>query len=327
MKIYAFEVRDDERDYFNSVEKEQNITIELLEGVITVQRAEQLENDSAISVLGMSEIDEEILSILDKKNIRYISTRTIGYNHIDLEAAKRHNVHVCNAQYAPNGVAEYTIMMMLLCLRKYKQTLWRSQINDYSLVGLIGREIKDLTIGIVGTGSIGATVIKNLSGFGCKMLAYNRHENPEISDLVEYVSLDELYAQSDIITLHLPLNDSTYHMIDDDAISKMKKGVVIINCARGGLTDIKSLIRGIESEHIGALGLDCIENEESIVHKNLTDDIFSNKNMAYLRQFKNVVHTQHMAFYTDSAVQSMVYDGVLGLLAMAGNTHPKNQLC
>ncbi|WP_420341659.1 NAD(P)-dependent oxidoreductase [[Ruminococcus] torques] len=139
--------------------------------------------------------------------------------------------------------------------------------------------------------------------------------------------METLYREADVITLHVPLLKETYHMINADTLSKMKKGIILINCARGALTDIKALISGIESEHIGALGLDCMEYEEDIVHRDLRTDILSNRDMAYLRQFKNVVHTQHMAFYTDSAVKSMVYCGVCGLLEMKEGKTCAAQLC
>ena len=166
-------------------------------------------------------------------------------------------------------------MMILLCLRNYKQALWRTQVNDYSLSGLIGRELKDLTVGIIGTGSIGATVIRELSGFGCRIICCSRHENEEVKRFAEYVSLETLYRESDIISLHVALVPETFHMIDSSTLKQMKKGVVLINCARGSLMDMKALIEGIESEQIGALGLDCMEDEEHIVHKDLKTDIFS----------------------------------------------------
>lgn len=153
------------------------------------------------------------------------------------------------------------------------------------------------------------------------------HDDPEVADLAEYVPLETLYRKSDVISLHLPLTPETHHMINAGTLSLMKKGVVLINCARGALTDIKALISGIESEQIGALGLDCIEYEEDIVHRDLRTDILSNRDMAYLRQFKNVIHTQHMAFYTNSAVKSMVYCGVCGLIEMAAGKDCTTQLC
>ena len=327
MKIYAFEVRDDEKIYFDELSFQPGIDLELRSGTLTENAISQLEEGSAVTVLGMSRCEKDILDALKERGILCLSTRTIGYNHIDIEHARKIGLHVCNARYDPHGVADYTIMMLLLCLRNYKQALWRTQVNDFSLSGLMGRELKDLTVGIIGTGQIGSTVIRELSGFGCRILAYSRHENPDVTALAQYVPLDSLYRESDVISLHLPLTSHTYHMIDADAIGKMKRGVVLINCARGALTDIGALTSGIESEQIGALGLDCMEYEEDIVHKDLRTDILSNRDMAYLRQFKNVIHTQHMAFYTDSAVKSMVYCGVLGLLEMSEGRPCATRLC
>lgn len=327
MKIYAFDVRDDEKQYFDKMKNLYGISLVTCKDRFSLDVIPELEPGSGITILGLSNVTEEECTALEKQKIQYLTTRSIGYNNIDLDACKKHHIHVCNAAYAPNGVADYTIMMILLCLRNYKQALWRTQCNDFSLDGLQGRELKDLTVGILGTGRIGATVAQELSGFGCRLIAYDVHENPTIKGLVKYLPLDEVYRQADILTLHMPLFDTTYHMINDGSIAKMKDGVVLINCARGALSDIHALIRGIESQKIGALGIDVLENEEEIVHKNLKTDIFSNRDMAYLRQFKNVVHTQHMAFYTDAAVKSMVECGVSCLMDMAeGKTTPL-QLC
>lgn len=326
MKIYAFEVREDERCYFENLTRSLGMDITLSSATLDLQAIATLENGSGVSILGHHSVGKAELDALKAAGVYYLSTRTIGYNHIDIEYAKEIGIHVCNAEYAPNGVADFTIMMILLCLRHYKQALWRINVNDYSLTGLMGRELKDLTVGVMGTGRIGAAVIKNLSGFGCKILAYDIYENEKIKEMAEYVDLDTLYQRSDIITLHMPMLDSTYHIISDESIAKMKDGVVLINCSRGSLMDIKSLINNVESGKIGALGLDCLENEENIVHKDLRTDIISNRDMAYIRQFKNVIYTQHMAFYTDSAVESMVECGVKGLLKMKDGIAMRNQL-
>ena len=224
---------------------------------------------------------------------------------------------MCNASYAPNGVADFTVMMILMCLRQYKQALWRGQVNDFSLAGLQGREMKDLTIGIIGTGRIGTQVIRNLSGFGCRILAYDLRRNPAVESLVTYVDFDTLLGQSDVISLHMPLLESNRHMINRDAIARMKDGVVIINCSRGELADIEALIEGIETEKIGALGMDTAEGDEGIIHADHRVDILPNRNWFYLHQFRNVIMTQHMAFYTDAAVASMVRCGLEGICQMA----------
>ena len=197
-----------------------------------------------------------------KLGVKCVSTRTIGSDHIDLEAARELGILVCNANYAPDSVADFTIMMMLMCLRQYKQAFWRGYVNDFSLAGLEGRNLSAMTVGVMGTGRIGHRVIQDLQGFGCRILAYDVYQNAEVAKLAEYTDLDTLYKESDIITLHMPLLPSTHHIINQESIAKMKKGVILVNCARGGLTDTEALIEGIESMQIGALGMDTAEGEE-----------------------------------------------------------------
>lgn len=327
MKIYAFEVRKDEEETLRSLASENHAEIEISPDILTKERILCLEKNSAVTVLGMHRYGEEEMEAFARREIHFLSTRTIGYNHIDLTAAKKYGVHVCHAMYEPNGVADYTVMMILLCLRCYKQALWRMQVNDFSLNGLMGREMKDLTIGIIGTGRIGTQVLENLSGFGCRLLCYGRHPNQTAALYAKYVSLEEIYQSCDIISVHLALTEETRHMINRETISRMKKGVVLINCARGALMDTQALIEGIEEEQIGALGLDTIEEEEDFVHLDRKTDIFSDRSVAYLRQFKNVVYTYHMAFYTDAAVKSMAQCGIQGLLDMAAEHPCRTRLC
>lgn len=215
------------------------------------------------------------------------------------------------------GVAEYTVMMILMSLRKYKPALYRINVNDYSLDGLVGGELCEMTVGIIGTGKIGETVIRNLAGFGCRIYAYDIYEKEEVKKYAVYRDLDTIYKECDIISLHTPLMDSTYHMIDRDAVEKMKKGVILVNCARGELMDIEAVTRGVEDEKIGAVALDVFENENGIYHHDRRTEIIKNRDMAYLRQFPNVIMTQHMAFYTRQAVDSMVKCGVESLAAFA----------
>ena len=217
-------------------------------------------------------------------------------------------------------------MLILMTLRNYKPALYRINVNDYSLNGLIGKELHDMTVGIIGTGKIGAAVIQNLSGFGCKILAHSRHEDENVKKYATYVDMDTIYSECDIISFHTPLNDATYHMVNKRTIAKMKKGVILINCARGELMNINDITKGIEDEQIGALALDVFENENGIYHHDRKTDIIKNKDMAYLRQFPNVIMTQHMAFYTEQAVVSMVHCGLESLVAFAENKEYRCQL-
>lgn len=324
MKIFAYEVRADEIEYFERLRQVYGVEIQLSGEVPGPNNAALTAGCEGVTMLGQGRIDAALLDLYHSFGVRYLSTRTIGYNHIDIEHAKKIGIHVCNADYAPNGVAEYTIMLMLLCLRCYKPALWRINVNDFSLGGLRGRELRNLTVGVVGTGSIGKQVIRTLQGFGCRILAYSRHPSADVA--AEYVDLDTLYAQSDLVTYHTALTPETFHMVDRESIAKMKDGVIIVNSARGPLMDSNALVEAVERGKIGALGLDCIEKEEGIYHKNHRDDILCNRDMAYLRQFPNVVMTPHMAFYTDAAVESMVQCGVEGILDMARTGQYRNML-
>lgn len=266
------------------------------------------------------------MDVWKKLGVECLSTRTIGFNHIDVAYAKSIGIHVCNASYEPDGVSDFTIMMMLMCLRNYKQALWRGQVNDFALKGLMGRELKHMTVGVIGTGKIGAQVIRSLSGFGCRILAVDPYEKEEVKKYATYVDRETVYREADIITLHLPLTPENYHMLDRETIAKMKDGVILINCARGELVDIDALVEGIESEKIGALGLDTVEGEEGIIHEDHRIDILKNRNWFYLHQFRNVIFTPHMAFYTDTAVRSMVDCGIRGIVQMKEGTPCRNEL-
>ncbi|MFI3284553.1 MAG: D-isomer specific 2-hydroxyacid dehydrogenase family protein [Erysipelotrichaceae bacterium] len=325
MKIVAFEVREDEQIYFEQMKQKYNeTTLALFPQKLSEETIGLCEGAMGVSVLGFSLINKVLIDKLVKMGIKYISTRTIGYDHIDVEYAKTHGLIVCNSSYPPNGVAEYTVMLMLMTLRHYKPALYRGQVNNFSLGGLQGRELNDLTVGILGTGKIGSTVIQILSGFGCKILAYDPYPNPLLDEKVTYVEIEDIYREADVISLHVPYFKENYHLINDEEISKMKKGVTIINAARGELISVQALIRGIESEQIGALGLDTVEHEKGLVHIDHKVDILQNRDIAYLRQFPNVVMTPHMAFYTNTATRSMVETSINGIMDLIHTGETKN---
>lgn len=314
MKIFAFEVREDEKKAMESIAAQYGVEVVMSSEVPGKKNVDLVKGCDGITMLGQGSIDRELLTAYKEAGIRYVSTRTVGYDHIDVAAAKELGIDVCNATYPPNGVADFTVMMILMSLRHYKQALWRGQVNDFSLRGLEGRDMANMTIGVMGTGRIGCQVLKNLSGFGCRLLAYDVYENEKAKEYAEYVDLDTFYQESDIITLHMPLLPSTEHIINAESIAKMKDGVIIVNCARGELADINALVDGIESMKIGALGMDTLEGDQGIIHEDRRTDIIPNRNWFYLHQFRNVIMTPHMAFYTEQAVESMVKCGIEGIV-------------
>lgn len=314
-RIAAFEVREDEKAAFAAAAERYSAAIELHTEKLTRETLFLADGCDAVTTLGQSHLDREVLTALRKKGICCLSTRTVGCNHIDLAAAKELGVRVAHADYDPGSVADFTIMLILMSLRRYKQALFRGNANDYSLNGLQGKELRTQTVGVVGTGNIGAAVIRRLSGWGCRVLACG-HPKADLEGMADYVTKEKLFRESDIITFHVPLVTDTYHMVNSYSLSCMKDGVILINTARGELMDTETLIAGIESCKIGALGIDVLENETGIYHMDRRSDILSNRSMAYLRQFPNVTMTQHIAFYTEEAVANMVEGGVGALAEM-----------
>ena len=326
MKITVYEKRPYEEEIIKEFGQKHNIEIVSTDEILDEKTLYLSKGSDAVTTLGYSTLNADLLDKIKANGVKFLSTRTIGYNHYDVKYAKQIGLKVSNVSYAPNGVADFTIMLMLISVRKYKPAMWRQNVNDYTLNGLIGREMRHLTIGVLGTGRIGSNVIKNLSGFGCKILAYDKYENENIKNIAQYVDFDTLLKNSDIITIHMPLTAENYGIINKENIAKMKTGVIIVNTARGELMNIPDLTEGIESKKIGALALDVFQNEDEIYHHYLSTDIIKNRDMAYLRQFPNVILTQHMAFFTDSAVEEMISNSLNSLLSFYNTGTCTNEL-
>lgn len=323
MNVTVYNCREfDEEELFLKYAKELGIGLTLCQDAPDMENIALARGSECVNII-TSQMTEPLLAGLKENGVGYLTTRTIGYDHIDIEAAKRLGIKVANAPYGPHGVADYTIMLILMSIRKMKRIMQRGSIQDFSLEGIQGRELKDMTVGVIGTGRIGRTVIRSLSGFGCKILAYDPYENEEVKKDAAYAALDELWRQADIITLHAPLTDDNYHMIGKAAIEKMKHGVVIINTARGGLIDSEALISGIESGKIGGAGLDVVENEFGLYYYDRKSDTLDNRELAVLRGFPNVTVTHHMAFYTDDCVRTVIRDSLMGCkLFVEGKENP-----
>lgn len=324
MRVTVYNCRSfDEKELFEKYGKELEVELVLCPDAPDKENASLAKGSECIDIL-TSKMPKELLKVFADYGVKYITTRTIGYDHIDVKAAKELGMTVANAPYGPCGVADYAVMLILMTIRKMKRIMERTNIQDYSLMGIQGRELKDLTVGVIGTGRIGRTVLKDLSGFGCKLLAYDLYESKEVkASGVSYVTKEEMWKQADVITLHAPLTDENYHMIDKEAISQMKDGVMLINTARGGLIDSEALIEGIESGKIGGAGLDVVENEFGLYYYDHKSDILNNRELAVLRGFPNVTVSHHMAFYTDDCVETVVRDSLKGCKCFAeGRENP-----
>ena len=318
MKILAYSHRNDETEYFKEFSEKYNVEVVVTEKEPSMESAELAKDFDCISII-TTIVDAELVEKFHELGVKFISTRTIGYDHIDLQEAKNLGVHVGNATYSPNSVADYTIMMMLMATRKMKLIMERSNTQDYSLIGVQGKELPNLTVGVIGTGRIGRTVIKHISGFGCEILAHDIYEQEEVKSYGKYVELEYLFENSDIITLHMPATDDNYHMINKQSLNKMKDGIFIINTARGSLINTDDFIEAIENGKIGGAALDVIEHEAGLYYNDLKGEILSNKDLAILKSFPNVIVTPHTAFYTNQAVSDMVESSIKSCILFEEN--------
>ncbi len=314
MKLYVYSMREfDELPCFEKFCKKYGIEYDYTTETPCLDNLDYCRGYEVVDII-TTVIDRPMLDRFHELGVRCLATRTIGYDHIDTAYAKQLGIGVIHISYSPNSVADYTIMMMLMGCRKLPHIMERAAVQDYTLKGKLGREIQDCTVGIIGTGRIGKTVIRHLSGFGCRMLAYDIYESDEVREYAQYVDLDTIYRECDIITLHAPATDDNYHMINAQAIEKMKQDVILINCARGALVDTDALIDGIESGKIGFAGLDVVEHESGLYYFNRMGEPLHNPKLAILRSYSNVLVSPHTAFYTDEAVANMAENSILGAM-------------
>lgn len=323
MKIFVYSYREfDEAVHFQNFSRQLGIEIETTPKPPTLETAHLAEGYEYISII-TTKVDAALLEKFHAMGIKMISTRTIGYDHIDLGKAIELGIRVSNATYPPSSVADYTVLLILMMIRRMKQIMNRAAVQDFTLPGIQGGEMPDYTIGVVGTGRIGRTVLKNLSGFGSRLLAYDLNPNGEAEKYADYCSFEQLLEQSDIITLHMPGGDGTYHIMNEDTIGKMKTGAVLVNTARGSLIDTGAMIRALESQKLGGAALDVVENEFGLYYGDRKSDVIVNRDLAVLKSFPNVIVTPHMAWYTDGAVREMVYSSLKSCcLCAAGEKNP-----
>lgn len=324
MKLFAYTLREfDEKEFFDQYSKEFGCEYGYSTDYPCPDNVELARGYDAISATPC-DLGADMLERFYDVGVRYIATRSIGVDHIDLAKAKELGMGVSHVSYAPETVADYAIMLMLMCCRKICPVLERAKVQDYTLKGKMGRDLCDCTVGVIGTGKIGKTVIRHLSSFGCRILAYDLHPDLECADWAEYVSLKKLYQKSDVITLHTPSTNDNYHMLNRGSFSQMKNGVIIINTARGALIDTDDLITALESGKVGNAALDVLEHEEGLYYGSRVGDVIANRSMAILRSFPNVILSPHTAFYTRKVVQDMAYKSIQGVHDMMN--HVENPL-
>lgn len=323
MQVTVFSCRSyDELPEFHKAAEELGLELVVTNEIPSLDNVHLTEGSQCVTIT-TTPVGKELLEAYYEQGVRYIVTRCIGYDHIDVTAAKELGITVANTPYGPEGVADYTVMLMLMAMRHMKAIMARTAIQDYTLRGLLGKELKDMTVGIIGTGRIGLSTMRNLSGFGCKMLCHDMYPNKAAEAYGTYVTLEELICNSDIISLHMPITEENFHMIDAKALAKMKKGVIIVNTGRGPLIDCKALADAIESGQVGAAALDVVEDEFDLYYYDRKSDVLTNRELALFRSYPNVIVSHHMAFYTNNYLNTIVRDALRGCKAfMTGEENP-----
>lgn len=328
MKIIVFDTHGFERDLLKKT-LEKNHDVHFVELRLSQNTVELARGYDAVVVFIHDDLSKIVLEQLKKQNINFIVTRSAGFNHINLETAKKLKIRVANVpKYSPYAVAEHAVTLMLALNRKIIRSHHRLMDLNFSLNGLVGFDMHEKTVGIIGMGKIGEVVARILCGFGCKVLAYDvlRDDDMVQKCCVNYVDLQTIYKNSDIITLHIPLKPETKYIIDKKSLSEMKKGVMLINTSRGGLIHTKAVIDFLKSGHVGYLGLDVYEEEEELFFKDHSDDILQDDVIARLMTFPNVLITSHQAFLTKEALDNIVTTTLHNITCFEENTPCENDL-
>ena len=307
MKILFYDTKSYDKESFqNTLKKFPGIEIEYTKSDLDARTAALAAGFDAVCAFVSSDLGTQTVEILHQNGIRLILMRCAGFNNVDLGTVKKHGIRIMRVPgYSPEAVAEHAMALALAANRRLHKAYNKVRENDFSLSGLMGFNFYEKTAGIIGTGKIGAAMCRICRGFGMKVLAYDVYENPDLKEFVEYVTLEKLLSDSDVISLHCPLMDSTYHIINIDTIRRMKDGVVLVNTSRGALVKTDDLIEGIRMHKFAGVGLDVYEEETNNVFEDRSDEILEHSTTARLLSFPNVMITSHQGFFTREALEAI----------------------
>ncbi|MDR0228140.1 MAG: 2-hydroxyacid dehydrogenase [Flavobacteriaceae bacterium] len=310
MRIAFFSTQPYDKAFFDKCNVDFGYDLEYFETGLEEQTVSLVPNETdAVCVFVNDKVDKAVIQQLADKKVKYIALRCAGFNNVDLDAAHQHGIRVCRVPaYSPEAVAEHTLAMLFTLNRKIHKAYNRVREQNFSLNGLLGTNIYKKTTGVIGTGNIGAVFCRMMKALGTEVLAYDVVPNEElIKEGIKYVSLDELFAKADIISLHCPLTPETMQLINQDSLAKMKDGVMIINTSRGKLIDTQAIIHSLRAQKVGALGIDVYEQEEKVFFRDLSGTILEDERLQLLTSFPNVLVTAHQAFFTDEALTQIAF--------------------
>ena len=309
MKVAVFSTKPYDRECLTEANENLQHPIQLIfhEAQLNEHTTVLAQGCNAVCCFVNDHIDETVLQQLAAINVGLIALRCAGFNQVDLAAAKKLNIKVARvAEYSPHAIAEHALGLILMLNRHLHRAFHRVRENDYSLNGLLGFDLVNKTVGVIGTGKIGQTFARIMLGMGCEVIAYDTQPDPALAAAgVSYVALDDLWPAADIISLHCPLTPQTHHLIDSSTIAQMKPGMMLINTSRGGLIDTRAVIESLKDKTIGYLGLDVYEEEGDLFFENKSNQLLQDDVFARLLTFPNVVITGHQAFFTREALTTI----------------------
>lgn len=324
MKIAFFDTKPYDVESFEKYESD-DIKLKFFETKLNIDTVDLARGCDVVCIFVNDTASAEVIDKLYDLGVKVLALRCAGYNNVDVKHAfgKIHVVHV--PAYSPYAVAEHTMALLLTSIRRIHKAYNRTKDFNFSLAGLTGFDLHGKTVGVIGTGKIGRVFIDICRGFGMRVLAYDKY--PVGDSDIEYVTLDKLFAESDIISLHCPLTNETKHMINSDTIEKMKKGVAILNTSRGALIDAEALLDGIKSRHVGAACLDVYEEESDVFFEDFSGHIVDDDTLARLISMPNVIVTSHQAFLTEEALGNIAGTTIDNIKEILYNGSSQNELC
>ena len=318
MGVTIYGCEEDEAALFREMAPCLGVMPTITAAALSEANAALAAGNRCVSIGHKTQVADSALLALSRLGVAYVSTRSVGCNHINVEYAAGVGIAVENITYSPDSVADYTLMLMLMAIRDAKSIIRRADVHDYRLNDARGRELRDLTVGVIGTGSIGAAVIARLQGFGGRIIAHDSRPKA----IADHVPLDELLRRSDVVTLHTPLTADTYHLLSHRRIERMKRGAFIVNTGRGALLDTEALISGLESGWLGGAALDVVEGEDGIFYADHRGKPIESRSLRRLQELPNALISPHTAYYTDHALRDIVENSLTNCLGFEkGNPH------
>jgi D-lactate dehydrogenase len=327
MRVLVYDTHSYDKTFLDAANDGRH-QLEYTTAQLDAQTAALAQGFDAVCLFVNDRADEAAMARLAEAGVKMIAQRSTGFNNLDLAAAQRHGITCMRVgYYSPYAVAEFAVGLLQTLNRRIHRAHNRTREFNFRLAGLLGHDIHGRTVGVVGTGKIGAIFARIMQGFGCPILAYDVRENPECIELgVKYVPLEELLRSSDIISLHVPLMRETHHLINAETLAMMKPGVMIVNTSRGGLIDTEALIQAVQSGRVAAVGLDVYEEEEGKFFRDLSDEVMDDEVLARLMTFPNVLLTSHQAFFTHEAMTTIAETTVKNLTDFAEGRENDNLL-